>query len=140
MNIKTSKLSGIALEYAIAKGRELILYKDSYLGGQLHSGWHVSGLHTDLNYWRPLESLNVSTHWAVAGPILSKANISRTIDHSGLWIAYWTSGYVDGDAGRMWMNCNRSELVAGLRTYVGLTLGATVDIPDDLAIGCEHWI
>lgn len=70
-----------------------------------------------------------SSKWEVGGPILSEARISRTIDHSGLWIAYWTDGYTDGDAGKLCMQCDRSELVAGLRCFVALKLGNDVEVP-----------
>lgn len=85
---------------------------------------------------RPRDSLyanyNPSSNWRWGGPILSKARISRTIDHSGLWIAYWTDGYTDGDEGKKWMQCHRSELVAGLRCLVASRLGEIVEVPEEL--------
>lgn len=73
-----------------------------------------------------------STDWAQGGPIMTRERISRTIDHSGLWIAYWTDGYTEGDEGRKWMQCDRSELVAGLRCYVASKLGDELEIPNEL--------
>lgn len=73
-----------------------------------------------------------STDWAQGGPILSDNRISRTIDHSGLWLAYWTDGYGEGDDANNWMHCDRSELVAGLRCFVESKLGKTVAIPEEL--------
>lgn len=70
-----------------------------------------------------------SSNWAIAGPILSGAGISRTTDHSGLWIAYWTDGYESGDDAKKVMHCNSSELVAGLRCFVGRHLGDEVNVP-----------
>lgn len=78
---------------------------------------------------------NFSTCWNKGGPILTRERISRTIDHSGLWIAYWTDGYTDGDEGKLWMQCNSSELVAGLRCYVASKLGDEVEFPDELCGG-----
>ena len=75
---------------------------------------------------------NYCTDWSQGGPLLSQERISRTINHSGLWIAYWTDGYTDGDAEKLWMQCDRSELVAGLRCYVAKELGEEVEVPDDL--------
>lgn len=72
------------------------------------------------------------TDWSKGGPILSGAHISRTIDHSGLWIAYWTDGYTEGGEGKKWMQCHRSELVAGLRCFVASRLGGTVEVPEEL--------
>lgn len=73
-----------------------------------------------------------TTNWAQGGPILTRERISRTIDHSGLWIAYWTDGYTDGDEGNKWMQCDRCELVAGLRCYVVSKLGEEVEVPSEL--------
>ena len=76
-----------------------------------------------------------SSKWESGGPILSKARISRTIDHSGLWIAYWTDGYTEGDEGKKYMQCDRDELTAGLRCYVTSVCGPEIEIPAALA---EH--
>lgn len=73
-----------------------------------------------------------STNWAFGGPILTREHISRTIDHAGLWIAYWTDGYGEGDQALQWMHCDRSELVTGLRCYVESKLGKEVEVPDEL--------
>ena len=70
-----------------------------------------------------------TTDWAQGGPLLNQHKISRTIDHSGLWIAY--AGYNLNDEQRH-MQCDRSELVAGLRCLVALNLGDTVEVPDEL--------
>lgn len=124
MKIKTSELTGPALDWAVAK-----LQKADVLTcatGEPTMALEFLSLH-DVGW------ANYSTDWAQGGPLLTEARISRTVDHSGLWIAYWTSGYVEGDAGRLWMQCDRSELVAGLRCYVALNLGGTVDVPDELA-------
>lgn len=70
-----------------------------------------------------------SRDWGEGGPILTEAKISRTIDHSGLWIAYYGFNYSDD---KEHMQCHTSELVAGLRCYVSMRLGDEVEIPDDL--------
>ena len=80
-------------------------------------------------YTDPLGMFTPATSWAQAGPLLNQHKISRTIDHSGLWIAY--AGYNLNDEQRH-MQCDRSELVAGLRCLVALNLGDTVEVPDEL--------
>ena len=85
----------------------------------------VEGLTDDERY---------STNWAQGGPILNRERISRTIDHSGLWVAYWSDGYTEGDEGKKWMHCDRSELVAGLRCYVESQLGKEIEVPEELAL------
>ena len=108
MKIKVATASGPALDWMVAKCEGVTL---------------EHGLTDDERY---------STDWSQGGPILSDARISRTIDHSGLWIAYWTDGYTEGDEGRKWMQCDRSELVAAMRCYVVSKLGEEVDVPEEL--------
>ncbi len=120
MKIKTSTLIDVALDWAVSKC-ENRKYVYSVTTGGDYNGNTTHG-HT----------LNYSTDWAQGGPILTEARISRTIDHSGLWVAYWTDGYDDSDAGKKWMQCDRSELVAGLRCYVASKLGDEVEIPEEL--------
>jgi hypothetical protein len=81
---------------------------------------------------RYMDAYEFSTNWGQGGPILSKARISRTIDHSGLWIAYQTDGYTEGDEGKKYMQCDRDELTAGLRCYVTSVCGLEIEIPDAL--------
>ena len=122
MKIKTSKLTDAALDWAVCEATGLLaayprVRKDFALQ------WPSTGN----------QHLHPATDWAQGGPILTRERISRTIDHSGLWIAYWTDGYTEGDEGRKWMQCDRSELVAGLRCYVASKLGNEVEVPDELA-------
>ena len=136
MKVKISNLIGPHLDWAVAKcwwhdefdRKRIFLY---------HSGFEwakhtvrVANQDTctrDLSFeWEP------STNWAQGGPILTREHISRTIDHSGLWIAYCTDGYTEGDEGKLHMHCDRDELVAGLRCYVSRRLGEYCDVPDEL--------
>lgn len=129
MKAKTNTLTGIPLNYIVAVCEKVssFLIEEGYCqGGKLvQSGKYdwPNDCYIELNY---------STDWAQGGPILSREHISRTIDHSGLWIAYWTDGYTEGDEGKKWMQCDRSELVAGLRCYVASKLGEEVDVPEEL--------
>ncbi len=115
MKIKTSKLTGAALDWAVAKCEGVKVEKIGELSLWSSASWH-----------------KYSSNWAQGGPILSRERISRTIDHSGLWIAYWSDGYTEGDEGKQHMQCDRSELVAGLRCVVALKLGDEIEIPEEL--------
>lgn len=119
MKIKTSEATNLQLDWAVAKSTQL----------------EVQILHGACYYWRTPIKRDVfkpSNDWAQGGPILSSERISRTIDHSGLWVAYWTDGYGEEDYCKKWMQCDRSELVAGLRCYVASKLGDEVDVPEEL--------
>ena len=116
--MKTSELTGAALDWAVAKC----------------AGWIKGDVtHPKLcRLWRDqirTPAIYPSTDWAQAGPLLNQHKISRTIDHSGLWIAY--AGYNLNDEQRH-MQCDRSELVAGLRCLVALNLGEVVDVPEEM--------
>ena len=114
MKIKTKDLTGAALDWAVAKcegAHPQISYPDKRLFGAIG------------------DTFDYSTDWAQGGPLLNQHKISRTIDHSGLWIAY--AGYNLNDEQRH-MQCDRSELVAGLRCLVALNLGEVVDVPEEM--------
>lgn len=142
MKIKTSDLSGHALNFTVATALKMSWWTranaewDHYYG---YTEWILSDKElckfefderaSRAGRWRCMEVFQPSTDWAQGGPILTEAKISRTIDQSGLWIAYCGFNYADA---KEFMQCHTSELVAGLRCYVTMRLGATVDIPDDL--------
>jgi hypothetical protein len=120
MKVKTSNLKGRQLDWAVAKCEGLLA---------------PNGLHLSDEYCDSLaanQDGGISEDWAQSGPILSRERISRTIDHSGLWVAYWSDGYTEGDEGKQHMQCDRSELVAGLRCVVARKLGDEVEIPEEL--------
>lgn len=127
MLVKTRELTGAALDWAVAKCEG---WKTTKVNGVLMlRHYHPDAAHTPHCY---IEDFGYSSKWAQGGPILSRERISRTIDHSGLWVAYWTSGYVEGDEGLLYMHCDSSELVAGLRCYVEKQYGKEVEVPDEL--------
>lgn len=128
MKTETSELTGAALDWAVAKCEDEtdVLFAYRQYGKLLV---RQAGCHETHDSEWPYEP---STDWSQGGPILTRERISRTIDHSGLWIAYWTDGYTEGDEGRKWMQCDRSELVAGLRCYVASKLGDELEIPNEL--------
>lgn len=123
MIVKTSTMIGPTLDWAV----ELAI----------GTHWSANGYfcHSP-TLFNKFPSHSYSTDWSQGGPILSREHISRTIDHSGLWIAYWTDGYTEGDEGKHWMHCHRSELVAGLRCFVTSKLGDKVDVPEELIDDC----
>jgi len=151
VKVKTSKLTGSTLDWAVAQalgqkniaviGRgvfklpgTLVDYKDGsfsacpfYTAAAKKAVFDCdkSPFYAETDWWEP------STSAAQGGPLLTEARISRTIEHSGLWIAYWTDGYGEGDDDRKCMQCDRSELVAGLRCLVALKFGDEIDIPEE---------
>ena len=127
MKTRVAKLIGPALNYAVAlaAGLKPHALTEKYCGQQRELQRYV-GLNLGPG---GCDVYDPDENWSIAGPLLNSARISRTIDHSGLWIAYHGFNYSDD---KEHMQCHTSELVAGLRCYVSMRLGATVEIPDDL--------
>lgn len=133
--VQTSTLIGLPLDWAVAQCQGINVV-----------AWHAADREAYFNvleeafldkepttfYSDPEDTFYPTVHYEQGGPILSEARISRTIDHSGLWTAYWTEGLVEGDAGKLWKQCDKDELIAGLRCYVALNMGAEIDVPDEL--------
>lgn len=117
MKTKTSELTGYSLNYAVA----VCLTLAASNGDQKL---------VDLIDRRQVP--DYSTEWAHGGPVITDAWISRTIDHSGLWIAYVAEGYGEPEEDKKFMHCDRSELVAALRCLVAKHFGDTVEVPDEL--------
>lgn len=124
MKVLTKDLIGTALDWAVAKAQQLVEggpYDDFCIRrGELYL-WCNGALRDEV--------YSPTINWSQGGSLLNQHKISRTIDHSGLWIAY--AGYNLNDEQRH-MQCDRSELVAGLRCLVALNLGEVVDVPEEL--------
>jgi hypothetical protein len=106
MKIKTSELTGAALDWAVARcecGPDDITQID------------------DPHFY--------STDWAQGGPIIEREQITIGADGEGWcagkpWDTDWMSGFVHrGD----------TPLIAAMRCYVASKLGDTVEVPEELA-------
>jgi Protein of unknown function (DUF2591) len=117
--MKTSELSGPALDWAVAKceGR-----REPELINNFHVAWYTWG------------NVRYSSNWAHGGPIIEREKI--TIDFfpdgghefGGEWLAQsWDDGgnpYVE--------EMGETILIATMRCYVVSKLGDEVDIPESL--------
>ena len=108
--MKTSELTGAALDWAVAKCEPddtLAIYFDEDTGEPL--------CHDD---WQDNQEYKPSTDWAQGGPIIEREGIAL--------IPGWTAerpGYsADGD----------TPLIAAMRCYVASKLGDDVDVPAEL--------
>jgi Protein of unknown function (DUF2591) len=119
--MKTSELTGAALDWAVAKCE-----------GRPHSYAVV-----DVKGQPPLKAVTFtpSTDWAQAGPIIERERIS--LDH--LYVArdtgwdVWVAVRVDGPA--FSEEQGPTPLVAAMRCFVASQLGDEVDVPDELTQG-----
>lgn len=112
MKVKTSELTGAALDWAVAKCE----YPDA--------------LDQDIEVWiQPLPcddpedfKFQPSTDWAQGGPIIERERIR--LDPRGVWVAGHDSSNDEypGD----------TPLIAAMRCFVASKLGDEVDVPDEL--------
>ena len=106
--MKTSELTGLALNWAVAKceGAE---YKEGFLFWYDHEGAK-----------RQIKPYPYSTDWAQGGPIIEREGL--TLDQ---WDDYprWRSGNSYG----------QTPLIAAMRCYVASKLGDEVDVASMLA-------
>ena len=116
--IKTSELTGVALDWAVAKaeGTNITLMRNDD-GSLFPQPVWADGL------WQQ----NYSTSWAQGGPIIEREKIS---------IRQWTNvpvvhAYMPFD-GADWAEDGTSPLIAGMRCYVSSKLGDEVEIPEEL--------
>ena len=117
MNIKTSELTGAALDWAVAEieNPKPEHYRD------------YEGLEWEREY-------SPSTDWAQGGPIIERELISVSREFSSFtnaleWAA-WTPAPIRDDAEAF--GYGPTPLIAAMRCYVASKLGDTIDIPEEL--------
>jgi hypothetical protein len=121
MKIKTSELTGAALDWAVAKREGHI---DDF-NGWLHE---ASLLEVAEGDYTP------STNWAQGGPIIEREGISVFCGGLGA-TGYWNAYYADRDEWHdvdLHKQVGPTPLIAAMRCVVDSTLGDEVDIPEEL--------
>ena len=120
MKLKTSELTGAALDWAVAKAADYL--------SRLGDHWMVTlpGVHVRMNFIPgPRCAFSPSTRWAQGGPIVEREKITLE----------WT--------GEDWMAYIRHDeeffaptpLIAAMRCFVASRLGDEVNIPEELFEG-----
>ena len=107
MKIKTSELSGVQLDWEVAR---LVV---GYSYDQLREYHRNSFFHS------------YSTDWSLGGPIIERERIllEPQSDH-------WEATRDDGDY--VFWKFGKTPLIAAMRCYVASKLGAEVEVPDEL--------
>jgi hypothetical protein len=126
MLVKVSELSGVQLEWAVAKA-EGVFVQISNGGWWVFDSDAFSEFRNDYNDSK-LQAFQPSTDWAQGGPIIQRERIR--LDPRGLWCAAHDScewAYYDGP----------TPLIAAMRCYVASKLGEEVDVPDELLNALE---
>ena len=137
--MKTSELTGAALDWAVAKATQIPLY-------QCGEGWPGNRVVNEESLRRPIVTVGLtgrmllegpktsenkewspSTDWAQGGPLIQMYEIDLKSVEEGVWQA---SNIFDD---MEWYHfLGYSPLVAGMRCYVASKLGDEVDVPEEL--------
>jgi hypothetical protein len=125
MRIKTSELTGPALDWAVATAIGLrVEYDYQYDEEKFFQGWWQCGP----CHWQPLPKY--SSDWAHGGPIIERQRIyAKPNSSSKEWRSYVL---IDGE-GIAWAHFGPTPLIAAMRCYVASKFGDEVDVPEALA-------
>ena len=114
--MKTSELSGAALDWAVAKAEG---EKAERHHGEVVT-WKTIAYREYRLVWRP------STDWAQGGPIIEREGIELN-RYAGEWMATLVTGGVSISEEQ-----GSTQLIAAMRSYVASQLGDEIDIPEEL--------
>lgn len=127
MKVKTSELTGAALDWAVAKcnGKTLHYFVDDPFK---KDPWlTVDGIAD-----QPLHSHTPSSDWAQGGPIIEREEI--TVCWQGAtWVGSKFNVRVTDEY--EFQQTGTTPLIAAMRCFVASKLGDEVDVPDELAKG-----
>ena len=118
MKIKTSELTGPALDWAVAKCEGMEIDGPTVIICKVYRD--DEGLEWVVQ-WEP------TTNWAQGGPIIERERISVISDFHEIkegWLAENYQGNIQ--------QFGPTPLIAAMRCYVASKLGDEVDVPDEL--------
>lgn len=117
--MKTSELTGAALDWAVARAECLDCYAD--MTGRSRPAWA-----TFVDFGDEAHVMYTpSEHWGFGGPIIEREGLSVVCMSSQHWGAHPSRG----DAPFMY---GETPLIAAMRCFVASCLGDEVDVPEEL--------
>jgi hypothetical protein len=130
MKMKTSELTGAALDWAVAKAEGYVVFIK-------HAPVQIMYTPKGKRSWY---IYTPSTNWSQGGPIIDREDIAISSAPDGLWAAYASKGtrlvQHGGQAVEVFNWTYKQQgytpLIAAMRCYVASNLGDTVDIPEEL--------
>jgi len=116
--MKTSELTGSALDWAVAKCEGFrVEFNYQYADEKRFEGWWQCGP----GHWQPLNKY--SSNWAQGGPIIESERIA-------VWAT--TDGWKAQRSDTSNLTTAPTPLIAAMRCYVASKLGGEVEIPKGL--------
>jgi hypothetical protein len=123
--MRTSELTGVALDWAVAKCEGAT---DFYFDTVATHWVKLNGKDRALRYgWA--QSYLPSTDWSLGGPIIEREGL-------GMWMYSWNEqgepevGWIVEDKHGSNMQTGPTPLIAAMRCYVVSKLGADIDVPN----------
>jgi hypothetical protein len=125
--MKTSELTGAALDWAVAKCGGYFDEQPEYWESPAGAKHFLAMRNADGHgvHWT-----HASTDWAEGGPIIDRQKISIIEEANGLWLGS-IGGCTDLDM-PLWQEHGPTPLIAAMRGYVASKLGDNIDIPEEL--------
>jgi hypothetical protein len=120
MKVKTSELTGAALDWAVAKCEG---YQAVFTDGTIRPVFRKA---------QAVEATwpEYSTDWAQGGPIIGRENIGLVCQQPE---SIQRCAYRQTAEGEVFYHYGPTPLIAAMRCYVASELGDEVDIPEELA-------
>lgn len=117
MRVKTSELSGPALDWAVAKAQGIEPVVEVWPSCVAVRDQHGN-------------RLMYSQAWVQGGPIIERERIALALSRLDDW---WTATKVVEEYEDCWSFADPSLLVAAMRCYVASKLGDEMDVPEALS-------
>jgi len=121
MKIKTSELTGAALDWAVAKCEGVKVVKLKH-GRATFSDPFDDGALNEM-------FINYSTDWAQGGPIIEREGISIDQRDNGSLVLACIDAPMEHEENEIWVN-GPTPLIAAMRCYVASKLGDEVEVID----------
>jgi len=123
--MKTSELTGAALDWAVAHAQGLDY---EIVDGTVVTGAKRFEANTaDKYYGCEFDEVYApSTDWAQGGPIIEREYMY--LEYSGIWRAYCTQN------GNSFLSVGSTPLIAAMSCYVASKLGDEVELPEELEV------
>ena len=134
--MKTSELTGAALDWAVAKARGFLepeeVFGEMRIRVVVVSDEHSTSVVFNPKYYGHYgpEDFDPSTNWGLAGSIIEEERISLTPRDYG-WDALYHDRLFEEDGSDFFMR-GPTPLIAAMRCYVASKLGDEVDVPEEL--------
>lgn len=123
--MKTSELSGAALDWAVAIAEG---WKPERVSDARGDYWWLFNEPRGMNpkHYHP------SSHWGIGGRIIERERISVALERGEPWAA-WSKAVFRDDAEAF--GYGETPLVAAMRCYVASKLGDEVEVPEEVCNG-----